>query len=65
MSTTNYGALTSEEKTVWARDVWKAARNYQFMNRYMGDGPSAMIQRITELTKDERGARAVITLVAD
>jgi len=65
MSTTNYGALTTEEKTVWARDVWKAARNYQFMNRYMGDGPSAMIQRITELTKDERGARAVITLVAD
>jgi len=65
MSTTNYGALTSEEKTVWARDIWKAARNYQFMNRYMGDGPSAMIQRITELTKDERGARAVITLVAD
>lgn len=65
MSTTNYGALTTEEKTVWARDVWKAARNYQFMNRYMGDGPSSMIQRITELTKDERGARAVITLVAD
>jgi len=65
MAVTNYGALTNEAKTVWARDVWKAARNYQFMNRYMGDGPSAMIQRITELTKDERGARAVITLVAD
>lgn len=65
MSTTNYGALTNEEKIVWARDIWKVARNYQFMNRYMGDGPSAMIQRITELTKDERGARAVITLVAD
>ena len=65
MATTNYAALTTEEKTVWARDTWKAARNYQFMNRYMGDGPNAMIQRITELTKDERGTRAVITLVAD
>jgi N4-gp56 family major capsid protein len=65
MAHTNYGLLTTEEKTVWARDVWKAARNYQFLNRYIGDGPEAMIQRITELTKDERGARAVITLVAD
>jgi len=65
MATTNYAALTTEEKTVWARDVWKAARNNQFMNRYMGSGADSMIQRITELTKDERGARAVITLVAD
>ena len=65
MAFTNYGKLTTEEKTVWARDVWKAARNYQFLNRYIGDGPESMIQRISELTKDERGARAVITLVAD
>lgn len=65
MAYTNYGALTTEQKTVWARDVWKAARNYQFLNRYIGTGPESMIQRITELTKDERGARAVITLVAD
>lgn len=65
MATTNYGALTDEEKTVWARDVWKAARNAQFLNRYIGSGADSMIQRITELTKDERGARAVITLVAD
>lgn len=65
MAATNYAALTDEEKTVWARDVWKAARNAQFLNRYIGTGAGAMIQRITELTKDERGARAVITLVAD
>lgn len=65
MAYTNYGALTTEQKTVWARDVWKAARNYQFLNRYIGTGSESMIQRITELTKDERGARAVITLVAD
>lgn len=65
MSATNYAALTDEEKTVWSRDVWKAARNAQFLNRYIGSGADAMIQRITELTKDERGARAVITLVAD
>lgn len=65
MAYTNYGNLTDEQKTVWVRDTWKAARDYQFLNRYMGDGADSMIQRITELTKDERGARAVITLVAD
>lgn len=65
MALTNYGLLTDEQKTVWAKDVWKAARNNQFLNRYMGNGADSMIQRITELTKDERGARAVITLVAD
>jgi len=65
MSLTNFGALTDEEKTVWSMDVWKAARNKQFLNRFTGDGSDAMIQRITELTKTEKGARAVITLVAD
>lgn len=65
MAITNYGALTDEEKTVWARDTWKAARDYQFLGRYVGTGPESMIQRITELKKDEKGARAVITLVAD
>lgn len=65
MALTNYGNLTTEQKTVWARDTWKAARNAQLLNGYVGSGPNAMIQRITELTKDERGARAVITLVAD
>ena len=65
MAMTNYAALTSEQKKVWARDVWKAARDYMFMNRFLGEGPMAMIQRITELTKSEKGDRAVITLVAD
>jgi N4-gp56 family major capsid protein len=33
--------------------------------RFTGKGPNSMIQRITELTKSEKGDRAVITLVAD
>jgi N4-gp56 family major capsid protein len=65
MATTNFSLLTDEQKTVWSRDVWKAARNYSFMNNFVGSGPNAMIQRITELTKTEKGDRAVITLVAD
>ena len=31
----------------------------------MGDSTESMIQRVTELKKDEKGARAVLTLVAD
>ena len=65
MATTNFSLLTDEQKIVWSRDIWKAARNYSFMNNFTGSGPNAMIQRITELTKTERGDRAVITLVAD
>jgi len=65
MALSNFALLTNEEKTVWSKDLWKAARNNSFMNRFMGTGNNAMIQRITELTKSEKGARAVITLVAD
>ncbi len=65
MTTTNFAALTTEAKTIWARDMWKAARNASFLEKFTGTGPNSMIQRITELRKDEKGARAVITLIAD
>lgn len=65
MATTNFAALTSEELTVWQRDVWRHARNYSFINNFLGSDSNSMIQRITELKKSEKGARAVITLVAD
>lgn len=65
MALTNFAALTTEQKTAWSRDLWKQARNMSFMNQFAGKGPNAMIQRITELTKNEKGARAVITLLAD
>lgn len=62
---TNFSALTTEQKTVWARDFWKAAREMSFINKFAGTGPNAMVQRVTELTKNEKGARAVLTLIAD
>lgn len=65
MTVTNFAALTTEQKTVWARDMWKAARNASFIEKFTGTGPNAMVQRITELRKDEKGARAVLTLIAD
>ena len=65
MAKTNFNALTDEQKTVWSRDVWKLARNYSFVSKFAGRGPNAMIQRITELTKSEKGTRAIMSLVAD
>lgn len=65
MALTNFTNLTTEQKTVWSRDLWMAARNASFTMRFTGKGPNSMIQRITELTKSEKGDRAVITLVAD
>lgn len=65
MATTNFTLLTSEQKTAWSLDFWKQARNLSFTNKFMGEGQDAMIQRITELSQTKRGARAVITLLAD
>ncbi len=65
MAVTNFAALTQEQLTLWQRDLWKQARIHSFMNRFMGDGPNSMIQRITQLKKDQKGSRAVITLLAD
>lgn len=65
MALTNFAKLTDEQKTIWARDTWRNARNNAFMNRFLGDGSNSMIQRISELKKSEKGARAVITLVKD
>ena len=65
MALTNFGALTEEQLTLWQRDVWKQARNHSYITRFMGDGPNSLIQRITQLKKDQKGSRAVITLLAD
>ena len=60
MALTNFTNLTTYEKTVWSRDLWAAARNASFTMKFTGKGPNSMIQRITELTKSEKGDRAVL-----
>lgn len=65
MALTNFAALTDEQKTVWSMDLWKQARNMSFINKFLGKGPNSLVQHITELKKTEKGARAVITLLAD
>ena len=62
---TNFGLLTNEQKTIWSMDLWKNARNKSFINQFLGSGTESMVQHITELKTSEKGARAVITLLAD
>jgi N4-gp56 family major capsid protein len=62
---TNFGALTAEQKTVWSMELWKQARNKSFINKFLGKDTDSMITHVTELKKSEKGARAVITLLAD
>ena len=65
MPTTNFTALTTNEKKVHSLEFWKMARNASFLNMFAGKGGNSMVQRITELTKSERGEQAVMTLIAD
>lgn len=65
MAATNFGALQSEQILIWSKDIWRQARRMMFVNRFLGTGENSVIQRITELTKDKKGARAIVTLVAD
>jgi N4-gp56 family major capsid protein len=65
MALTNFALLTAEQKTVWSMDLWKQARNYSFVNKFLGKDTNSLITHVDELKKSEKGARAVMTLLAD
>lgn len=63
MAVTNFSLLTTNQLTAWCRDFWKEVRNQSFVMPFVGDGASAMIQRVKELKPGNNGARAVLTLI--
>ena len=65
MGLTNFAALTPQQKIVWSTDAWNAARDQMFIKKFIGGGDGAMIQRITELTKTEKGEQVLMFLIAD
>ncbi len=70
MAQTDFGALSSLQKTVWSTYAAKQGRDENFFmsNEFMGANTSDMnrpIIRVTELTKNERGSKAVLPLVTD
>lgn len=65
MALTDFASGLTETYTLWSRDFWKVARKKSFFEAFVGDNENSVIQRIKEFRKDEKGARAVITLVPD
>jgi len=65
MALTNFAALTAEQKLVWSREVWKDARDMAFITKFTGSDTNSVIQRITELTKTEKGEQVIMHLLAD
>jgi len=70
MSQTDFGALSALQRTAWSTKVAKQGRDENFFmsNAFMGASTSDMnrpIIRVTELTKDSRGSKAVLPLVTD
>ena len=51
MSFTNFALLTTEQKTIWSKDLWRNARNYSFVNKFLGTGTNSVIQVVDELKK--------------
>lgn len=67
MAATDFGALSSAQKKVWAAKIWMAGRdeNFLFQNGFIGEGKNSPIERVTELTTTERGDRCIMQLVND
>ncbi|HRD50286.1 MAG TPA: N4-gp56 family major capsid protein [Candidatus Contendobacter sp.] len=65
MAITNFAALTAQQKIVWSRDLWSNARDQMFIKRFIGSDGNNVIQRITDLTRTERGEQVLMHLVAD
>jgi len=65
MALTNFAALTAEQKLVWSRETWEEARDMAFISKFLGTGQKSLIQRITELTKTEKGEEVIMFLLAD
>lgn len=63
MAMTNFNNLNTNQLTSWARQAWKVARNNSFVMQFAGTGSNSVVSRITELTKDQKGARAVVHLI--
>ena len=70
MPATDFGALSEARVRVWASDLWQAGRDksFWFSNGFMGSNDSDMnkpIQRVTQLSKTQRGLECVMQLILD
>jgi len=62
---TNFAALTGSQAEVWSRDIWRTVRQNSFFLNIAASGPMSAVHKVTELSRNSKGARAYMTLVAD
>lgn len=67
---TNFATLSDAQKRIWSADLWMQARLKDFWesNGFMSSGDSDTsrpVQKITKLSKTERGRECVMQLVLD
>ncbi len=62
---TNFGQLLDHQKKTWGKDVWRNVRQQSFIMNRTGSDLNSAIQRITELSRTEKGTKAIITMVPD
>lgn len=65
MAYTAFAELTATQKIVWSRRTWEAARDAMFIKNFTSEGENSVIQRVTELTRTEKGEQCIMQLVAD
>ena len=67
MAATDFAALDTARKKVWAAEIWQAGRdaNFWMSNGFVGTGTNNVIQRITDLTRTEKGDECIMQLVSD
>jgi N4-gp56 family major capsid protein len=67
MSVTDFGGLTQAQKRVWSGKLWMQFRDQSFWmsNGFIGDSMNTPIQRVSELTKTDRGLECVMQMVND
>lgn len=65
MALTNFGKLQPVAKSMWSKTTFEAARDLMFVNRFLGNGTSSIIQHITDATQSEKGTHVIMNLVAD
>lgn len=65
MALTNFAALNSQQKIVWSRELWAEARDMAFTFKFMSTSPNSCFQRVTELTRTEKGEVVLFQLLAD
>lgn len=63
---TDFANLQPQKKRAWGHEAYKEFRENFFWDKFLGKGDTAVVERITEITKTDKGtSSAMLRLVGD